>query len=96
MTVYAHNAIGVLDSGVGGLTVVREICRQMPYERVVYFGDTARMPYGPRSYEEVRRFAQKLSIFTDPGDQNGGRGRNSATAAGISITGRAVPSRCSG
>ena len=63
MTVYAHNAIGVLDSGVGGLTVVQEICRQMPHERVVYFGDTARMPYGPRSYEEVRRFALEIIRF---------------------------------
>ena len=38
--------IGVFDSGVGGLTVMREIMRQMPDERIVYFGDTARVPYG--------------------------------------------------
>ena len=37
--------IGVFDSGVGGLTVVREIMRQIPQERIVYFGDTARVPY---------------------------------------------------
>ena len=38
--------IGVFDSGVGGLTVAREIMRQLPAERIVYFGDTARVPYG--------------------------------------------------
>lgn len=38
--------IGVFDSGVGGLTVAREIIRQIPNERIVYFGDTARLPYG--------------------------------------------------
>ena len=43
--------IGVFDSGVGGLTVAREIMRQMPEERLVYFGDTARLPYGSKSQE---------------------------------------------
>ena len=41
--------IGVFDSGVGGLTVVREIMRNLPDERIVYFGDTARVPYGSKS-----------------------------------------------
>ena len=41
--------IGVFDSGIGGLTVAREIMRQMPQERIVYFGDTARVPYGSKS-----------------------------------------------
>ena len=41
-----HAPIGVFDSGVGGLTVAREIMRQIPDERIVYFGDTARVPYG--------------------------------------------------
>ena len=41
-------AIGVFDSGVGGLTVTREIMRQLPNENVVYFGDTARVPYGSK------------------------------------------------
>ena len=40
--------IGVFDSGIGGLTVAREIMRQMPKERMVYFGDTARLPYGSK------------------------------------------------
>ena len=44
-----HAPIGVFDSGVGGLTVAREIMRQIPQERIVYFGDTARVPYGNKS-----------------------------------------------
>ena len=43
--------IGVFDSGVGGLTVAREIMRNLPSERIVYFGDTARVPYGSKSKE---------------------------------------------
>ena len=51
--------IGVFDSGVGGLTVVREIFRQLPDEGVVYLGDTARVPYGTRSPETVGRYARE-------------------------------------
>ena len=43
--------IGVFDSGVGGLTVAREIMRNLPQEKIVYFGDTARVPYGSKSKE---------------------------------------------
>ena len=45
--------IGVFDSGVGGLTVLQEVHRQLPNESVVYFGDTARLPYGKRSPAEI-------------------------------------------
>ena len=45
--------IGVFDSGVGGLTVAREIMRNLPSEKIVYFGDTARVPYGSKSKETV-------------------------------------------
>jgi glutamate racemase len=55
--------IGVFDSGVGGLTVVKEIFRQMPAERVVYFGDTARAPYGNKAKETLVRFAQENARF---------------------------------
>ena len=41
--------IGVFDSGIGGLTVVHALTRQLPHENIVYFGDTARVPYGPKS-----------------------------------------------
>jgi glutamate racemase len=52
--------IGVFDSGVGGLTVARALLDLLPDERVVYFGDTARGPYGPRSLDEVRGFFDEL------------------------------------
>lgn len=51
--------VGVFDSGVGGLTVVREIMRQIPGEQVVYFGDTARVPYGSKSKETVTKFSRQ-------------------------------------
>ncbi|MFD2117318.1 glutamate racemase [Paenibacillus yanchengensis] len=52
--------IAILDSGVGGLTVVKEVLRQLPREKVIYFGDTARAPYGPRTPEEVRQFTREV------------------------------------
>ncbi len=55
--------IGVFDSGVGGLTVVREIMRQMPNEKIIYFGDTARVPYGAKSKETVTRFSKQIVRF---------------------------------
>lgn len=55
--------IGVFDSGVGGLTVAREIMRQMPNERIVYFGDTARVPYGNKSQDTVIRYSQQIVRF---------------------------------
>lgn len=55
--------IGVFDSGIGGLTVVRELMRQLPEERIVYVGDTARVPYGPKSPETVRRYAREIGAF---------------------------------
>lgn len=55
--------IGVFDSGVGGLTVVREIMRQIPNERIVYFGDTARVPYGSKSRETVTRYSEQIVRF---------------------------------
>jgi glutamate racemase len=55
--------IGVFDSGIGGLTVVKEIIRQLPAESVVYFGDTARVPYGPKSPETVRRYSREIADF---------------------------------
>jgi glutamate racemase len=51
--------IGVFDSGVGGLTVLQEIYRQLPHESVLYFGDTARVPYGTRSATEILQFSRE-------------------------------------
>ncbi len=56
--------IGVFDSGVGGLTVLREILRRLPFESTVYLGDNARAPYGIRPDDEVRRFSvQALDVL---------------------------------
>ena len=51
------NPIGIFDSGVGGLTVAKKIFELLPYENVIYFGDTARYPYGPRSKEIIQKFS---------------------------------------
>ena len=55
--------VGVFDSGVGGLTVAREIMRQLPDENIVYFGDTARVPYGSKSKENIIRFSRQIIRF---------------------------------
>lgn len=57
--------VGVFDSGIGGLTVAREIIRQMPDERIVYFGDTARLPYGSKSQETVIRYSRQIIRFLE-------------------------------
>lgn len=59
----ASNPIGVFDSGIGGLTVVAEIMHQLPREKIVYFGDTARLPYGPKSNDTVTQFAVQDAEF---------------------------------
>lgn len=55
--------VGVFDSGIGGLTVAHELIRQLPHESIVYFGDTARVPYGPKSPETVRRYSREIATF---------------------------------
>ena len=55
--------VGVFDSGVGGLTVAREISRQLPNENIVYFGDTARVPYGSKSQNTIIRFSEQIIRF---------------------------------
>jgi glutamate racemase len=63
LTGTAQRPIGVFDSGIGGLTVAAEIMRQLPAERIVYFGDTARLPYGPKSAETVTQFSIQNTEF---------------------------------
>jgi glutamate racemase len=53
----------VFDSGIGGLTVVRELMRQLPHESIIYFGDTARVPYGPKSPDTVRRYSHEITTY---------------------------------
>ena len=59
----ASQPIGVFDSGIGGLTVAREIMRQLPNESIIYFGDTARVPYGPKSPDTVIRYSREITSF---------------------------------
>lgn len=56
----SQNCIGIFDSGVGGLTVLRELYRQLPNESILYFGDTARLPYGNRSQAEILQFVREI------------------------------------
>ncbi len=58
-----HRAIGIFDSGVGGLTVFKEIARLLPGENLLYLGDTARVPYGTKSVETVQRYALEAAEF---------------------------------
>lgn len=78
--------IGIFDSGLGGLTVAREVARALPHERVVYLGDTARCPYGPRDLGEVRRFVLEIGTWLE---QSPVKliviACNTATAAGLAL-----------
>jgi glutamate racemase len=55
--------LGVFDSGIGGLTVARALFERLPHESVIYFGDTARVPYGPKSPDTVRRYAGEIQSY---------------------------------
>ncbi len=57
--------IGMFDSGVGGLTVLRELYRQLPQESVIYFGDTARVPYGTRSRAQILQFGREILAWME-------------------------------
>jgi glutamate racemase len=59
----SNNPIGVFDSGVGGLSVLREIRAQMPNEHIIYFGDQGHVPYGPRSMEQIQGFSEGIARF---------------------------------
>jgi glutamate racemase len=59
----AWKAIGIFDSGVGGLTVLKEIVKALPQEDTIYLGDTARVPYGTKSPETVTRYARQITSF---------------------------------
>ena len=63
MNIDRNAPVGVFDSGIGGLTVAREIMRNLPSEKIVYFGDTARVPYGSKSRETVIRYSRQIIIF---------------------------------
>jgi glutamate racemase len=58
-----HYSIGVFDSGIGGLTVLKELKKKLPHENFIYFGDTARVPYGTKSEHTIRNFASEITDF---------------------------------
>ena len=63
MTFRSHFPIGIFDSGIGGISVLRAIRGQMPEESVIYFGDQGHIPYGPRPMEQIRNFSEAISKF---------------------------------
>ncbi|GAB4456402.1 MAG: glutamate racemase [Anaerolineales bacterium] len=63
MAATADSPIGIFDSGVGGLSVLRAIRAQMPEEAVLYFGDQGHIPYGPRPMEQIRQFSEAITNF---------------------------------
>ena len=77
--------IGVFDSGIGGLTVVRDLIQQLPNESIIYFGDTARVPYGPKSPDTVLRYSQEIARFLV------GEGVKALVVACNTATAHAVP-----
>ena len=77
--------IGVFDSGMGGLTVVRELMQQLPSESIIYFGDTARVPYGPKSPDTVLRYSREIASYLR------GEGVKTLVVACNTATAHAVP-----
>lgn len=77
--------IGVFDSGIGGLTVVRELMKQLPNESIIYFGDTARVPYGPKSPDTVLRYSREIVEFLE------GEGVKAVVVACNTATAHALP-----
>jgi glutamate racemase len=63
MTRHAHQPIGIFDSGIGGLTVANAIHHYLPEEHLIYFGDTAHLPYGDKSADAIRYYSLKISKF---------------------------------
>lgn len=63
MDIKTNRAIGVFDSGIGGLTVVRALMERLPFENIIYFGDTARVPYGVKSVDTINRYAAQITEF---------------------------------
>lgn len=87
-----NSPIVVLDSGLGGLTVARALRRELPAERIVYFGDTARLPYGSKSAETVRQYVRQIVGYLTPlRPKHVVIACNTATALALSATVEAFP-----
>ncbi len=81
-----NSPIGIFDSGFGGLTVARAIREYLPHESLIYFGDTKRCPYGPRSLDEVRIFTRQICTWLSKQDVKLiVIACNTATAAGLAM-----------
>lgn len=92
MQTFDNAPIGVFDSGFGGLTVAREITKALPDESIVYLGDSARCPYGPRSLEEVDGFVQQIGGWlVERGVKLIVIACNTATAAGLAHAQQTFP-----
>lgn len=63
MNLHARNPIGIFDSGIGGLTVAAAIHKLLPNERIIYFGDTAHLPYGDKSAKSIKGYSEKITEF---------------------------------
>ncbi|MFO7638353.1 MAG: glutamate racemase [bacterium] len=88
----ARAPIGVFDSGIGGLTVVRALRQRLPDEDIIYFGDTARVPYGSKSAETIARFAlEDASFLLDRGVKLVVVACHSAASAALAELGRRLP-----
>jgi glutamate racemase len=84
--------IGIFDSGVGGMTVVRAVLDDLPHESIVYFGDNGRFPYGPRPLDEIREFAVQIAEYLVTRDVKLiVAACNAATSAGLDQVIDAVP-----
>ena len=91
-TRFDNAPIGVFDSGFGGLTVARAIAKALPEESIVYVGDSARCPYGPRELDEVDGFVQQICTWlVDRGVKMIVIACNTATAAGLANAQRSFP-----
>lgn len=89
---YSCAPIGVFDSGFGGLTVAREIAKALPQESLIYVGDSARCPYGPRDLSEVDGFVQQIGAWlVAQGVKMIVIACNTATAAGLAHAQRTFP-----
>jgi glutamate racemase len=87
-----NQPIGVFDSGVGGLSVLRALKQQLPEESIIYAADQAHVPYGPRALEQVRRFSEGLARFlTDKGAKLVVVACNSASAAALQHLRQVMP-----
>ena len=63
-----NRSIGIFDSGVGGLTVMKQIMNEMPHENIIYFGDTGRVPYGTKSRDIIMKYSQNDVRFLESHD----------------------------